>query len=215
MICWSCEKSVSDAPFCSACNAILPLAGRANHFELLGAPQQFSQDMPALQRAYKDAARAVHPDKFARADARARRAAMQRTVALNEAWRTLRDPVARAEYLLRQNGIEVGAESGTLRTTAAGQEKLPVPAELLTEMLGKREALMEAQLDGDAATVARLEQDMQAQLATDMAQVAEALDVVPPQLDAAARALVAIRYRKRFLHSVHEHGAEAPGAHHG
>lgn len=215
MICWSCEKNVADAPFCSACNAILPLTTRVSYFELLGASARFSLDLPTLERAYKDATRAVHPDKFARADARARRAAMQRTVALNEAWRTLRDPVARAEYLLRENGIEVGAELGTLRTTSAGQEKLPVPSELLGEILAKREALMEAQLEGDAVTVAKLERDMQAQLETDMAQVAAALDAAPPQLNDAARALVAIRYRRRFLQSVHEHGAPAPGAHHG
>lgn len=215
MICWSCEKNVEPATFCSGCRAILPIEGRSEHFALLGAPRKYEQDVGELERRYKEAARAVHPDKFARADARARRAAMERTVALNEAWRTLRDPVARAEYLLELEGIEVGGEEGTVRRSEAGRQKVPVPAALLAEMLEKQEALMEARLEGDAHTVAAMAQDMQARSDRALRLAAEALDAEPRRLDEAARELVAVRYYRRFLDSVNEGGASAPGAHHG
>ncbi|MCG5052314.1 MAG: Fe-S protein assembly co-chaperone HscB [Myxococcales bacterium] len=214
MLCWSCEKNVEAAVFCPACGALLPFppGERPDHFAVLGAERTFTQDAPALERAYKEGARAVHPDKFARADSRARRAAMQRTVALNEAWRTLRDPVARAEYLVRLGGIEVGAEDGTLRRTDAGREKIAVPAALLAEMLDKREALMDARLADDEGAVAALLADVQQKVTAAMDEVRTALDGTPPDIEAAARALVAVRYYRRFVEAADE-GGEAEGPH--
>lgn len=201
--------------FCQHCTAILPLPQpRPDHFALLSAPRRFSQDLVALERTYKDAARAAHPDKFARADALARRAAMQRTIALNEAWRTLREPVARAEYLVRLYGIDVGSEDGTVRHGQAGAEKIPVPSALLTEILEKREALMEARLEDDEDGVRALMTDVRSSCDAALERAAQALDAEPPQTEAAAADLVAVRYYRRFLESSEE-GAGAPGAHHG
>lgn len=215
MICWSCQKNVAAADFCSACGAILPLEGRPDHFTLLGTPRRFSQDLEALERRYKESTRAVHPDKFARADPQARRAAMQRTVALNEAWRTLREPVARAQYLLRVLGIDVTAE-GTLPGTAEGPRKFAADPALLGEMMEKREALMEARLEGDEAAVAALSQQVRQSYERALAEAQVALDRQHEgDVERAANCLVAVRYYGRFLDSVEDGGHASPGAEHG
>ena len=68
---------------------------------------------------------------------------------LNQAWKTLRDPVRRAEYLLSLAGIDVGTEEGTQRRAADGsKQKLPVPQALLMEVMELREGLMEARDGG-------------------------------------------------------------------
>lgn len=216
MICWSCQKNVQASDFCSACAAILPLEGRPDHFSLLGAPKLFSQDLEALSSRYKEATRAVHPDKFARADVQAKRASTQRTVALNEAWRTLRDPVARAEYLVHLLGIDVGAEDGTLRRTTEGQQKIPVPMELLNEMMEKREALMEARLADDDGAVRAMGGEIRHSQAAAMDEAAAALDAQGPgDAERAACALVAVRYYRRFLESIDDGDAVEAGVTHG
>src|SRR5581483_12006679 len=114
----------------------------------------FAVDLAALERRYKELTRVLHPDRFARADPRARRASLARSVQLNEAWRTLKDPVRRAEYLLSLQGIEVGGEEGTVRREGEKKERLPVPQALLLEVMELREGLAEARAAGDAARVA-------------------------------------------------------------
>src|SRR5688572_10972062 len=106
MICWSCERSTDAAapasapPLCPHCGAIQPPDRSADLFAVLGLRRRFALDLAAAEAAFKERSRQLHPDRFAKADPRARRASLGRTVQLNEAWRTLRDPVRRAEYLL-------------------------------------------------------------------------------------------------------------------
>ena len=68
-----------------------------NHFELFGLPLRFRIDAPALQRAYRDLQRDVHPDRYAGGSDHEKRLALQASARVNEAYRTLKDPVARAE----------------------------------------------------------------------------------------------------------------------
>src|SRR5689334_10487801 len=114
MICWSCEKGAGEGAFCASCGAVQPLeaGGGADFFAVLGLPRRFDLDLAEAERLYKELARRLHPDRFARADARARRASLARSVRVNDAWKTLRDPVRRAEYLLSLSGVEVGGEEG-------------------------------------------------------------------------------------------------------
>ena len=93
-----------------ACGALQPPDDAADLFAVLGLPARFAVDLAAAEAAYKELSRQVHPDRFATADPRARRASLARTVQLNEAWRTLKDPVRRAEYLLLRAGIDVGEQ---------------------------------------------------------------------------------------------------------
>jgi molecular chaperone HscB len=206
VICWSCQKAAGPGAFCRACSAIQPPDRAADHFAVLALERRFDLDLEDAERRYKELSRQLHPDRFARADARARRASLARSVQLNDAWKTLRDPVRRAEYLLAQAGLEVAGEEGTQRTEADGsKQRLPVPQELLLGILELREALMDARAEGDDPRVAALADEVRGRKQRAMAAVAEALALAPPALERAAAELVAVRYFDRFLEEVAVH----------
>ena len=112
---------------------------KKNHFELFGLLPAFALDPDYLEHAYREIQAQVHPDKFAHAGDAERRASMQMTTQVNEAYRTLRSPVQRARYLLEMNGIDVGFETNTA-----------MPPEFLMEQMELREKLEEAR---DVATL--------------------------------------------------------------
>src|SRR4029453_1834580 len=115
MICWSCEKNAGGGLTCTSWGALQPADPKADHFAVFGVDRRYAVDVADLERRYKDMTKVLHPDRFARADERARRASLKRSIQLNEAWRTLKDPVRRAEYLLSLSGVVVGGEEGTTR----------------------------------------------------------------------------------------------------
>jgi len=152
-----------------------------NHFEILGLRTEYRVDVDALERAYRELQRNVHPDRFARADDARKRLALQASARANEAYRTLRDPVARAEYLLSLRGIDANAQTDT---------RLPVA--FLTRQLERREAAEEAHDARDDATLAALVDDVRRETAALEDDVARLLDDDDP--------VVAMRVREwRFL----------------
>jgi molecular chaperone HscB len=192
MICWSCEREAGAQATCTFCGALQPPDRTANAFQVLGVPARFAVDLGDLEARYKDLSRKVHPDRFARSDPRGRRASLERTVQLNEAWRTLRDPVRRAEYLLKLAGVTVAADE--------------VPPALLMETLELREELGEARAAGDHEKVRRMGQGMRARADAAMAAIATGLEPGTAEgLQAAARELTALRYYRRFLDEVEAH----------
>ena len=84
-----------------------------NHFELFDLPARYVVDADALDRAYRALQQSVHPDRHAAGDDTARRLAMQASARVNEAYRTLGDPVERARYLLALQGTDPLAGSNT------------------------------------------------------------------------------------------------------
>src|SRR5437773_10894736 len=104
-----------------------------NHFELFGLQPAFSLDETALERSYREIQSRVHPDRFAHASDAERRASLQWTTRVNEAYRTLRDPVQRAKHLLELHGVDVAFETNTA-----------MPAEFLMQQMELREKLDEA-----------------------------------------------------------------------
>jgi molecular chaperone HscB len=175
---------------------VQPPDSQADHFQVLGVDKAFALDLGALERRYKDLTRILHPDRFARADPRARRASLARTVQLNDAWRTLKDPVRRAEYVLKLAGLEVGGEDGTTRRGGNGErQRVPVPQALLLEVMELREGLAEARTR-DPAGICAMVTDVRGRRERAMTEVAAALET--GDHEAAARALVAVRYYDRF-----------------
>jgi molecular chaperone HscB len=136
-----------------------------NHFELFGLPAQFGVDPAALEHAYRDVQRAVHPDRFAGADDAQKRLALQASARANEAYRTLRDPVARAEYLLSLRGLDATSETHT---------RLPVA--FLTRQLERREAAEEAGDANDAHALSALITDVRREADELGVEVARLLD---------------------------------------
>ena len=175
--------------------AVLMMAGEpalpipvvaADHFSVLGVPRRWQQDAVELERVYKDRARQVHPDRFVRADALARRAALTLAVAVNDAWRTLKDPVRRAEYLL-----------GLWGTPPV--EKTPVPQSLLMDVLERREALMEARQADDEGRVAALVGEVRVSRQRELQNLEAGFAMDPPPVESLIQALAAVRYWDRFL----------------
>src|SRR3954462_9849018 len=164
MVCWSCEKNAGDGALCASCGAVQPADLAADHFRVFGLPRAFSVELPELERRYKELTKVLHPDRFARADARARKASMERSEQVNQAWRTLRDPVRRAEYLLNLAGIDIGAESGpSKRGPDLGREgatRLTVPPALLMEVMERRGGRAGARAAADHARVAVLAKEV-------------------------------------------------------
>ena len=93
----------------------------------------FALDAGRLDAAYRDIQSQVHPDRFAHASDAERRASMQMTTRVNEAYRTLKSPVLRGKYLLELNGVDVAFETNTA-----------MPREFLMEQMELRGELEEA-----------------------------------------------------------------------
>ena len=123
-----------------------------NHFELFGLPPRFRLDPAELEQAYRGMQSRVHPDKFVNAGDAERRASMQSATQVNEAYRTLKSPLARARYLLALKHVDVQSESNTA-----------MPSEFLLEQMQWREAVEEAADKPDelAALGVRLGREMQ------------------------------------------------------
>jgi len=115
-----------------------------NHFELFGLAPAFALDLAQLDRAYRDIQAEVHPDRFAHAGDAERRASMQMTTQVNEAYRTLKSPVRRAKYLLELNGVDVGFETNTA-----------MPRDFLMQQMELREKLEEAKQASDLDFISR------------------------------------------------------------
>lgn len=111
-----------------------------NHFEAFGLPRRLGIDTAVLQRRFYELSRQHHPDFHHGAPAEVQAAALEASARLNAAYRALRDPIARIEYLLR---LEEGRET---REGAAVKPK--APPELLTEMFEIQEALADAKAGG-------------------------------------------------------------------
>lgn len=104
-----------------------------DYFSLFGLPARFDVDAGLLDTAYRALQTRVHPDRFAAGDDAQRRLALQSSARVNEAYRTLKDPVDRAQYLLVQQGIDALAETDTA-----------LPQDFLEYQLERREAIEDA-----------------------------------------------------------------------
>jgi molecular chaperone HscB len=111
-----------------------------DYFEVFGLPRRLAIDGEALERRFYELARRYHPDFHQAAGAEEQAAAEKQSAAVNAAYRALRDPIARADYLIR---LEEGRAT---REGAADKPKAP-PA-LLAEMFEIQEALQEARAEG-------------------------------------------------------------------
>lgn len=107
-----------------------------NYFEVFGLPRRLAIDGAALQRRFYELSRRYHPDFHHGAAPEAQAEALEASARLNAAYRALRDPVARIEYLVR---LEEGRD-----TREGAVDKPPAPPELLAEMFEIQEALAEA-----------------------------------------------------------------------
>ncbi len=168
-------------------------SGSGSYFELLGLPEVFDLDLKALDAAYLARSKLVHPDRFAQAPADERVVALQQSMDLNQAYKALKKPTTRAEYLLERKGVTIG-----------DQERLD-DTEFLTEILRLREELGEARAANQVDLVGRLEVAMKQRNRALIAKLSPRFAEVEGEGDAAAalaaikQTLIELRYVSRYL----------------
>lgn len=124
----------------------------------------FTIDIAALDIAYREVQREVHPDRFATASDAEKRLAAQWATQANGAYRTLKSPLNRGRYLLQLSGIDTEEE----RNTA-------MPLEFLVQQMEWREAVVEAKAAKDDAKLAQLATDQRSEEKQLFAKLAEQL----------------------------------------
>jgi len=136
-----------------------------NHFELFGLAPAFALEAEALERSYRDIQSKVHPDRFAHAGDAERRASLQWTTRVNEAYRTLKDPLQRAKHLLELRGVDVAFETNTA-----------MPADFLVQQMALRELLEEAVQTKDAAALDTLRKNLAGEKGALERRIGESID---------------------------------------
>jgi molecular chaperone HscB len=113
-----------------------------SHFELFDLPQSFIVDRAGLDERYRELQRSMHPDRYVNASDQQRRLSMQQATLINEAYRTLQDPLLRGRYLLELSGAAFDDEHHTTSDAA-----------FLMEQMELRETLAEVRAADDAFSV--------------------------------------------------------------
>lgn len=161
-----------------------------NFFELFDLPQRFHVDLGALEAAYHDLHAQVHPDRHAHQPEAQRRQAMQWATRVNEGFRTLRNPLARAQYLLALADVDTGLETNTAMSPA-----------FLMEQMEWREGLDEAKEAGDATALTHLHTRLRQQVQTMLATLEQQLDV-ERDLAGAAETVRRLMFSERLRHDI-------------
>lgn len=141
-ICWQCGEPTASL-FCPSCKTLQ--APPSDYFRIFGLPAKLSIDAAELQKEFYALSRQLHPDRFGRKSEQERQYSVDSTAVLNDAYRVLRDPVQRAEYVLKAAGFDVAEQRGK-----------DVPPELLEEVFELNMALEELR-EGDTSARSQLE----------------------------------------------------------
>jgi molecular chaperone HscB len=164
-----------------------------NHFELFGLPVAYAIDLARLDRDYREVQGRVHPDRFAAAPEGERRLSMQWATQANEAYRTLREPLLRARYLLALKGYDTEEESNNA-----------MPADFLMEQMEWREQAADARAAKDVAALGELRARIEARRAAMQAGLEKSLG------DAGNYEAACVLVRKlRFLDKIGEEVLDA------
>jgi molecular chaperone HscB len=173
LVCWNCHERTLGTHFCSACGKLQQIPQSLDYFALFELPKTLWIEMDGLERKFLQLSWKLHPDNFVNATEMERELSLKRSSELNDAYRTLRDPVGRVEYLL---GIEGERKEG--------EKKQQAPPELLEEVFELNESLdelREARESGGDLT------GLQASLEMARDNFQEKLTEVDSQLQSAAR----------------------------
>lgn len=124
------------AHYCQECGKVQPPAP-VDYFAFFGLPYKLNLDTTQLERDFYALSRKLHPDINARANSNEQDWSLEKTSQLNDAYRTLKDPISRTEYLLRLQGVQLEEQSKAATDAArktGDAKKQVVPADLLEEV---------------------------------------------------------------------------------
>jgi molecular chaperone HscB len=133
--CWSCG-AMRAAQFCTACGKVQP-AKPADYFTFFGLLRKLNVDTAMLEKVFYELSRKLHPDLYARTNSQEQDWSLEQSSLLNDAYRTLKDPIQRTAYLLHLEGValEEQSKSATEEARATGEvKKQVVPPGLLEEV---------------------------------------------------------------------------------
>jgi molecular chaperone HscB len=130
-MCWHCQSEVTGEYFCDRCVKVQPLSKESDYFTCFGLPRLLTIDAQALETKFYELSRTFHPDFFQRKTDAEQTISLENSALLNTAYRTLKDPIRRAEYLVQ---LEAGSAKD-IRTSP--------PADLFEEILELQEDLDE------------------------------------------------------------------------
>ncbi len=218
--CWSCSVAHNESTlFCPHCSKIQPPPG-ADYFSVFSLEPRLNIDLPALEQEFHRLSRKLHPDRFARANEIEREWSLADTALLNDAYRTLKEPLRRTEYLLKLSGAEIGEEH-------AGKDRRDpsrAPADLLEEVFDLNMQLEEMRL-------ARAAGETDPELEKSLAEAKKKFDGLLAEVDREMRAhwtawdeggeaerktaqgaMVALLDRRRYLNNLVRDVTETLGA---
>lgn len=198
--CRSCGAGAPvDEHFCPQCSRILALGRHGDYFTFFGLPRTLTVDAQDLERRFRELSRKFHPDYYYNAPPAERLASLERSSYLNDAYRTLRNPVLRIEHLLAIEGLPPAkTDSGSAKVPAALLEEVFALNEELDEIRELREsgaepARLRARLDSARQPIDRKREEHERQL-DELARRWDALDAESPDRRATLEAL-----RERLL----------------
>ncbi len=128
-MCWHCQSEVTGEYYCGQCVKVQPLSKEMDYFTCLGLPRLLAIDTAALETKYYELSRTFHPDFFQGKTEPEQQISLGNSALLNTAYHTLKDPVLRAEYLLK---LEAGSAKDIRNSP---------PADLFEEILELQEDL--------------------------------------------------------------------------
>ncbi len=170
-----------------------------NYYDFFGIGRKLTVDAAALQQKFYELNRQWHPDRFSRKSAQEQAEALEATAILNDGYRTLRDPVKRAEYLLTEEGFPIGE-----------QRSKDVPPELLEEVF-ELNMMLEELKAGDESTLPQLENakqnflNMRATIEHELGTLFAKYDAAEAQSETAKQALHEVRTvlnRRRYIENL-------------
>ena len=200
----------------------------ADYFSVFELPRKLGLDAKLLERAFYRKSREVHPDRFAQASLEKQQWSLEQTSLLNDAYRALKDPIARTEYLLRLEGLTVAEDvSGKPGKTAEGAAKKDVPPELLAEVfelnMQLEEMRMNAQMGEEDPQLRRDLEQAQAEFNSQFEAIGEQIHGLWIRWDAAidagdepaqkssAEAMAALLDKRRYVRNLVRDVREALG----
>ncbi|HTQ95611.1 MAG TPA: Fe-S protein assembly co-chaperone HscB [Candidatus Acidoferrum sp.] len=152
LVCWNCHERTVGTHFCASCGKVLQVPEGSDYFALFEIPRKLWIEMSGLEQKFLQLSWKLHPDNFVNAKPEEREVSLKRSSELNDAYRTLRDPVGRLEYLLAIEGAR-----------KEGQTKQQAPPELLEEVFELNESLDELrEAKESGADTASLKQRLEA-----------------------------------------------------
>jgi molecular chaperone HscB len=163
-VCLHCGAQSTGAHSCSECGKIQPVVAGSDYFSFFGLPRKLRIDEAELEKSFYSLSRQFHPDYFMSASGEERQASIERSSMLNDAYRTLRNPVARAKYLLTLEGYK--------------EAEKKAPPDLLEEVFELNmqiEELRAAKKTGDEAEAAEARSSIEEALA-DLHKKLEGID---------------------------------------